>query len=128
VSAWRCVAATLLIATIACAGYAVPVPDHVRGYEIVVEGRDSLSLAFAQALAQEGLRVRSAPRGGSRPAAVLVHFAFRESRDGPALLYARLTDTRTGRTVAAAAQPLDSTLAIRARAAALVRALVTSIP
>ena len=59
---------------------------------------------------------------------VLVHFVFRDNPSGPAVLYARLTDTRTGLTVAAAAQPLDATLATGARAVALVRALVAPVP
>lgn len=116
-------AAAPVIGLIACGGYAVRVPDGVRGYEIVVQGRDSLSRAFARALSAEGLRVRSAPRGGTRPAAVLVHFVFRERPDEPAYLYARLSDTRTGRLVAAAEQPLDSI-----HVGALVRALLTPHP
>lgn len=106
----------------ACAGHAVRVPDNVRGYEIVVEGRDSLSRAFARALTDAGMKVRAAPRGGTRPAAALVHFVFREGRESAPLLYARLSDTRTGRVVAAAEQPLDSTVA------ALVRLLLTPTP
>lgn len=108
-----------------CATYRVRTPGDVRGYEIVVEGNDTLSRAFARALTDAGIRVRPAPRGGARPAAALVHFVFRERGDGPALLYARLADTRTGQIVAAAEQPLDSVVAAGPRAAALVKLLLT---
>lgn len=105
----RGAAAVVLLAAIACAGHAVRVPDDVRGYEIVVPGRDSLSRAFARALAGEGFRVRREVRGGNRPAAVLLHFVFREDRDAPPVLYGRLSDTRTGRVVAAGEVALDGT-------------------
>jgi hypothetical protein len=112
------------IATFACATYVVRVPADVRGYEIVVQGTDTLSRAFARALSDAGLKVRSAPRGGTRPAAALVHFVFQEQPDGPAVLYARLADTRTGLIVAAAEEPLDSAVAAGPRAASLVRLLL----
>jgi hypothetical protein len=112
------------LAVLACATRAVRVPHDVRGYEIVVEGRDTLSRAFARALGDAGFTIRPHPRGGNRPAAVLVFFVFREGPEGPSSLYARLADTRTGRIVAAAEQPLDSAVAAGPRAAALVRALL----
>jgi hypothetical protein len=108
--------------------YALRIPDNVRGYEIVVDGQDTLSRAFARALTEAGLKVRPAPRGGTRPAAVLVHFTFRGERDGLTYLYARLADTRTGQVVAAAEQPLDSVLAAGPRATALVRVLLAPRP
>ena len=117
---WGTVA--LWIGAAGCASHAVRTPGDVRGYEIIVEGRDTLSRAFARALTDAGLRVRAAPRGGTRPAAALVHFVFREGPETAPLLYARLSDTRTGRVVAAAEQPLDSTVT------ALVRLLLTPTP
>ena len=76
------------IGAVACATYVVRVPGDIRGYEIVVQGTDTMSRAFARALSDAGLKVRPAPRGGTRPAAALVHFVFREQQDGPAFLYA----------------------------------------
>jgi len=113
----------LLAAMLGCGGRAFRTPDSVRGYEIVITGHDSVSRAFAHELANAGFRVRSAVRGGNRPAAVLVHFVFQEP-SGPALLYGRLADTRSGAIVAAASIPLDSTpRARRDSVPALVRAL-----
>ena len=117
--------AVLGLAVAACATHFVRVPDDVRGYEIVVEGSDTLSRAFAKALKDAGLKVRPEPRGGNRPAAALVHFVFQERQDSPAYLYARLADTRTGQIVAAAETPLDSAVAAGPRAALLVRILLT---
>lgn len=112
----------------ACATHVVRVPDDIRGYEIVVEGKDTLSRAFAQALKDAGLKVRPAPRGGTRPAAALVHFVFQEQPESTAFLYARLADTRTGQIVAAAQTPLDSAVAAAPRAAAMVRTLLAPRP
>jgi hypothetical protein len=99
----------------------------VRGYEIVVTGQDTLSRALGRELAGEGLRVRSSVRGGTRPAAVLIHFVFREHTGAPAALYGRLANTRTGRVIAAAAIPLDETpTAARDSVPALVQALLES--
>jgi hypothetical protein len=124
VSPPRVLALAGALAVLACGTRAVRVPGDVRGYEIVVEGRDTLSRAFARALADAGFTIRPRLRGGNRPAAVLFHFVFREGPEGPPYLYARLADTRTGRIVAAAEQPLDSVVAAGPRAAALVRALL----
>lgn len=121
----RVVLAGATLGIVACAGYAVRVPDDVRGYEIVVPGRDTVSRAFARALALEGFRVRRAVRGGNRPAAVLVHFVFSEQRGAPPVLYGRLSDTRTGVIVAAAEVGLDSTKAALDSVPALARALVS---
>ena len=108
----------------ACAGRAIRVPDDVSGYEIVVTGRDSVSRAFARELAGQGFHVRSKVRGGTRPAAVLVHFVFREDAGSTPVLYGRLSDTRSGRIIAAAEIPLDTTRAAeRDSVPALVRAL-----
>ena len=115
----------LLLGTAACATHFVRVPDDVRDYEIIVEGNDTLSRAFAKALKDAGMKVRPEPRGGTRPAAALVHFVFQERQDTPPYLYARLANTRTGQVVAAAETPLDSVVAAGPRAAALVRILLT---
>lgn len=123
-SCWRAAAVLIAGGALGCAVYALRVPDSVRGYEIVVDGQDTLSRAFARALTDAGLKVRPAPRGGMRPAAVLVHFVFRGEQDGVAYLYVRLADTRTGQVVASAEQPLDSLMGAGPRAAALVRVLL----
>jgi hypothetical protein len=122
-------AIALCVSASACsAAYVVRVPEDVRGYEIVVQGTDTLSQAFARALRDAGLKVRHEPRGGTRPAAALVHFVFRERQDAPAVLYARLADTRTGLIVAAAEEPLDSAVAAGPRAASMVKALLVPRP
>ena len=121
------ITALALMAT-ACATHVVRVPDDIHGYEIVVEGKDTLSRAFAQALKDAGLKVRPEPRGGTRPAAALVHFVFQEGPDAPPHLYARLADTRTGQVVAAAETPLDSAMAAGPRAAAVVKILLAPRP
>jgi hypothetical protein len=78
-------------------------------YDLVVEGRDSLSEALARALARKGFPVRRRLRGGGPPAAALVTFTFRELGDSPVLwLNARWADTRNGAIVAAVSAPLDS--------------------
>ncbi len=114
----------LVLGVAGCATHFVRVPDDVHGYEIIVQGSDTLSRAFAQALKDAGLKVRPEPRGGTRPAAALVHFVFQERQDSPPFLYARLADTRTGQVVAAAETPLDSVVAAGPRAASLVRILL----
>lgn len=118
--------AGLAFAVTACATRAVRVPGNVRGYEVVVEGRDSLSRALARAFDEAGFRVRTELRGGNRPAAALVYFVFRDRPEHAALVYARLADTRTGRVVAAAEHPLTPPLTAAERAAVLVRLLLAS--
>ena len=115
--------AVLVVASLGCGGHAFRAPNNIQGYDVVVTGSDSISRALAREMASEGFRVRPAVRGGHRPAAVLVHFVFQEP-NGPLLLHGRLADTRSGRIVAAASIPLDSTRAARRDSVpALVRAL-----
>jgi len=110
---------------LAC-GAAGRVPATVRGYEILIPGRDTLSRALAGAFARAGLDVRRTPRGGARAVAALVVYEFRApGRGGRAWLYGRLFDARSGRVVAAAALPGDSLpRAARERARQLVTALL----
>ncbi len=105
-------------------------PGSLRGYEILIEGGDSLSQELASALGREGFTVRRGLRGGGPPTAALLVFTMREAApDGGGSLYARLADTRRGRIVAAVAVPLDSLQPDpRSRALALVRALLTVTP
>ena len=84
-------------------------PSALRGYEILIIGRDSLREGIAQGLEHRGFKVRRQVRGGSGPTAYLLAFTFREA-DTLAVtwLHVRLADTRTGTIVAAVSAPLDS--------------------
>src|SRR2546425_5984154 len=68
-------------------------PAALRGYEILITPRDSLGQGLAEALRRRGFTVRQQLRGGSRPAAYLLAFTFRET-EPPALtwLLVRLAD------------------------------------
>ncbi len=117
----------VLLAPLALAcGSARRVPTSLRGYDILVTGRDTLSQALAAAFSREGLRVRRDPKGGGPAAAALVVYEFRDpGRQGRRWLYGRLFDARSSGVVAAAALPTDSLpLAGRARARRLVAALL----
>jgi hypothetical protein len=104
------------------------IPATLRGYEILVEPRDSQAVELARAMRGRGFRVRQAVRGGGRPTAALIFFTFREfgpSPDSAPRLHVRLADTRTGVIVGAGSVPLDSVRpTARARAEAAVRALL----
>jgi hypothetical protein len=106
------------------------IPSTLRGYEILVERRDSQAVELARAMRGYGFRVRQAVRGGSRPTAALIFFNFREpgsQAEAPPWLHVRLADTRTGVIVAAGSVPLDSVgTTLRARADAAVRALLAN--
>jgi len=84
-------------------------PSAVRGYEILITRRDSLGQGIAEGLRRRGFTVRRSVRGGSRPAAYLLAFTFRDAEPGAVTwLHVRLADTRTGVIVAAMSAPLDS--------------------
>ncbi len=97
-------------------------PSPLRGYRLVIEGRDSLSDYLAAALADRGFTVRRRLKGGSAPAAALVTFTYRELGPSPITWFnVRLADTRSGAIVAAVSAPLDSlgaTERVRARSLA----------
>jgi hypothetical protein len=101
------------------------VPAALRGYDIVVEGKDEQSVELARAMRDYGFRVRDRVRGGSRPTAALIHFTFSEPGPGqPIWLHLRLADTRSGAIVATSMVEVDSLLpTARARAQAAVTAL-----
>ena len=84
-------------------------PSALRGYEILITRRDSLSQGIAEGLRRRGFTVRRQVRGGSRPTAFLLAFTFRDA-EPPAVtwIHVRLADTRTGAIVAAVSAPLDS--------------------
>ena len=109
-----------------CAG--AYIPPALRGYDILVEGRDSLDAELVRALDEYGVRARRKVRGGSRPTAALISFVFRyPAPDEPTWLHVRLADTRSGVIVRAGSVLLDSTTATtRARARAAVQALMAA--
>ena len=117
-------ALVVVLAVAACATSRVP--DSLRGYDILVEAKDDQSVELARALRSVGYRVRDKVRGGSRPTAALIHFAFREpGPEQPTWLHLRLADTRSGVIVGSATVLLDSTKrTVRDRALAAVDAIV----
>lgn len=122
----RAFGAVLVVVASACiatAGYRAP--SSLRGYDILVGERDSLSAELAAALGRHGFRVRREIRGGGRPTVMVISFTFREIEPlARARLYARFADTRNGMIVAAVSVPLDSIPATpRSRAEALVGAV-----
>lgn len=124
----RAVRAVLLCAVlVACA--ANRIPESLRGYEVVVAGRDEESVELARALREYGFRVRDQVRGGSRPTAALIHFTFSPGPGDPTWLHLRLADTRSGVIVRAGTLLLDSTTVVpRSRATAAVQALMAADP
>ena len=110
----------------ACAHARLPAPETLRGYDVLIPGRDTLSRALADAFGDTELRVRREVKGGGRPTVVLIHQVFAEpGRDGRQWLMGRLADTRSSVILAAATLPLDSAgTAGTDRAKALVRALL----
>jgi hypothetical protein len=106
----------------ACGLVASRPPSPLRGYRLVIEGRDSLSDYLAAALADRGFTVRRRLKGGSAPAAALVTFTYRELGPSPITwFHARLADTRSGAIVTAMSAPMDSlgpTLRVRAHSVA----------
>lgn len=114
----------------ACAGNPNPAgsPRPLRGYDIVIRGRDSLSQAISAAFSRAGFTVRDDVRGGGRPAAALVWWRYVD-QDGRGTLEAQLADTRRGSVLAVATIPAD-TLAgdVPGRADLLVRTLLNPSP
>src|SRR5438445_9510957 len=129
--------AVWIVAVIVAAGCAGMLgrrsPDTLRGYEILVLGRDSLSEALVAALHRRGFTVRRAVRGGGRPTAALVWFTYSEvggagggGGAAPKWLLARLADTRSGAIVGAATVLWDSAgTSPAARAEALAGAMAS---
>ncbi len=117
----RVVLAALLI--LGCATHHIP--QTLRGYDVLVAGKDEQSLELARAMRDYGFRVRDRVRGGSRPTLALIHFTFSEpGRGEPSWLHIRLADTRSGVIVGDAAVQLDSLGSARARANAVVRTML----
>ena len=106
------------------------VPKSLRGYDILVQSRDSQSVELARAMRSAGYHVRDRVKGGSRPTAALIHFTFGEpGHEQSTWLHVRLADTRSGVIVGAAAIELDSTTqTLRARAEAIVQTISVPSP
>ena len=119
----RYVVTGILVFALGCAHSRIPA--MLRGYDIVVEGKDAQSVELARAMRDYGFRVRDRIRGGSRPTAAAIHFIFSDPGPGqPSWLHLRLADTRSGVIVGASTVQLDSVGPNpRARATAVVRAL-----
>ena len=120
----------LVLPVLACARN--PSPDGavspLRGYDIVIRGRDSLSLALSRSFERAGFTVRDDVRGGGRSAAALVFWRFVDP-DGRGGLEAELADTRRGTVLATVSIPADTLLKdLSARADLLVRGLLTPSP
>jgi hypothetical protein len=91
------------------AGRGVGGAGPLRGYVLVVPGREAFDTALGAVLRKRGFRVLTSVRGGGKPAAALVRFTFRNaSTESGRWLHARFFDTRTGLLVAAASIPLDT--------------------
>ena len=118
-----------LLAVVACAGNRTESgpPSPLRGYDIVIRGRDSLSQALRGAFARAGFTVRDDVRGGGHAAGALVWWKYVDQ--GRGTLEAQVADTRRGNVLAVATVPAD-TLAgdIAARAELLVRTLLNPTP
>jgi len=117
---------SLFLALVVSGCGASRVPKSLRGYDILVQSRDSQSVELARAMRSAGYHVRDRVKGGSRPTAALIHFTFSEpGPEQPTWLHVRLADTRSGVIVGAAAIELDSTTQTpKARALAVVPAIV----
>lgn len=113
------------LACLACAPLArYRMPETVRGYRVLVSGRDSLSVELAQAFRRRGIAVLGRVKGGTTPTAALLHFTFRDLSGGTGTsLHVQLADTRTGAVVASAVIALDSLPADRVPVDAILDSL-----
>ncbi len=95
---------------VACAtGSARRPPASLRGYDILITNKDSLSDRLALALRRRGFTVRRKIRGGSAPTAAVIIFTSRDDEPPEThWLHLRLADTRNGVIVAAVSVPEDS--------------------
>lgn len=101
------------------------VPQQLRGYDVLVEGKDEQSVELARVMRGYGFRVRDKVRGGGRPTAALIYFTFPAAPKQSNLLHVWLADTRSGAIIGAGSVVLDSLTATpRARAAAVIHAMI----
>src|SRR3989442_6161941 len=94
-------------------------PASLRGYDILITNKDSLSDRLALALRRRGFTVRRKVRGGSAPTAAVIIFTSKDDEPPEThWLHLRLADTRNGVIVAAVSVLQDSlgpTLEFRAQ-------------
>ena len=103
-------------------------PSPLRGYDIVIRGRDSLSQALQGAFARAGYTVRGDVRGGGHMAAALVWWKYVD-QEGRGTLEAQVADTRLGHVLVVATIPADTLPGDwSARADLLVKALLSPSP
>jgi hypothetical protein len=119
----------LLAGGLGCAARLTPgesIPQVLRHYDVVVEGQDSTAKALIQAFRRRGFTVRDHIRGGGGPVAAYLVTPYRS--DAGARLAVQLSDTRRGRTLAAADFSADSMriLPVQDRAERIVRELLTA--
>jgi hypothetical protein len=106
----------------------VTAPARLTAYDIVIRGRDSLSLALIGAFSRAGFSVRDDVKGGGRQAAALALWRFVDE-DGHRALEAQLADTRRGTVLAVTTIPGDTLLAdLAARADLIVHGLLSPSP
>lgn len=105
----RYTSACLVVFSLACGSSRVP--PALRGYDIVVPGKDSQSVELARVMREVGYKVRGTVKGGNHPTAAVIHFMFAEpGPDQPTWFHLRLADTRSGAIVGVASVQLDSVL------------------
>jgi len=90
-------------------GSARRAPASLRGYDILITNKDSLSDRLALALRRRGFTVRRKIRGGGAPTAAVIMFNSKDDEPPEThWLHLRLADTRNGVIVAAVSVPQDS--------------------
>src|SRR5438445_2328771 len=89
-------------------GSARRAPASLRGYDILITNKDSLSDRLALALRRRGFTVRRKIRGGGAPTAAVIMFNSKDDEPHEThWLHLRLADTRSGLIAAAVSVPQD---------------------
>jgi len=105
----RCVIRALRLSALVASSVLGLACASLRGYDILITNRDSLSDRLALALRRRGFTVRRKIRGGSAPTAAVIIFSSKDDEPpGTHWLHLRLADTRNGLIVAAVSVPHDS--------------------
>jgi len=121
--------AGVALCTLTCTLMSARPAAPLRGYRVLVEGRDTLSDYLARALKKRGFTVRRRVRGGGPPTAALVTFSYREvGPEGVTWCRALLADTRSGVVVANVIAPMESLgVSTEARAASLADSIALQL-